>query len=454
MSRLLFMPFKCQLDLGRILPLISFCGILAGGACGAETAPPKVFSANPQVLVAAKMSLAKGESSLRPALGKLVAEANRMLSMKPPTVMDKKQVPPSGDKHDYLSWAPYFWRDTNSPGGKYIRRDGERNPEAGEDSDATRLAKVCAGTHTLALANYFVGDEKYAAKAAEIIRIFFLNPKTRMNPNLNFGQGIPGEVTGRPAGLISARGLVDLVDTIGLLDGSKFWSAADQRGMTNWAGQYLHWLTTSEIGRGELAAKNNHGSFCDTQVAALALFIGQTEVAKNIIWTARTKRIGRQIEPDGRQPLELGRTLSFDYSLFNLQALVELADLGRNVGVDLWHYQTVDGRSLQKGLEFMAQFVDANHSWPYPQIHSPKRDELGALLFRTAAMYPDSQLGAALKFFNANELNGSPVRLISKSPTLLRTDGAAAAGNNFFKPQESGTPGDMKGLKPGDSEGE
>jgi hypothetical protein len=428
--------------------------MLAGNSALAETAPPRVFSADPQALVAAKASLAKNKPSFRPALNKLITEADRALSMKPPTVMEKKQVPPSGDKHDYLSLAPYFWRDTNSPGGKYIRRDGERNPEAGEDSDATRLAKVCAGTHTLALANYFVGDEKYAAKAAEIIRIFFLNPKTRMNPNLNFGQGIPGEVTGRPAGLISARGLVDLVDTIGLLDGSKFWSAADQRGMTNWAGQYLHWLTTSEIGRGELAAKNNHGSFCDTQVAALALFIGQTEVAKNIIWTARTKRIGRQIEPDGRQPLELGRTLSFDYSLFNLQALVELADLGRNVGVDLWHYQTVDGRSLQKGLEFMAQFVDANHSWPYPQIHSPKRDELGALLFRTAAMYPDSQLGAALKFFNANELNGSPVRLISKSPTLLRTDGAAAAGNNFFKPQESGTPGDMKGLKPGDSEGE
>jgi hypothetical protein len=267
-----------------------------------------------------------------------------------------------------------------------------------------------------------------------------------MNPNLNFGQGIPGEVTGRPAGLISARGLVDLVDAVGLLAGSKSWSAADQRGMTNWAGQYLHWLTTSEIGRGELAAKNNHGSFCDTQVAALALFIGRMEVAKNIIQEARTKRIGRQIEPDGRQPLELGRTLSFDYSLFNLQALIELADLGRNVGVDLWHYQTADGRSLQKGLEFMAQFADPKRPWPYQQIHNPKRDELGALLFRAAAIYPAGSFGEALKFFNPGEFDDSPVRLVSKSPSLPEIGWVGTAGNRFPVPKKLGAPADVKPL--------
>ena len=46
------------------------------------------------------------------------------------TVMHKKQVPPSGDKHDYMSIGSYWWPDPSKPNGlPYIRKDGERNPE-------------------------------------------------------------------------------------------------------------------------------------------------------------------------------------------------------------------------------------------------------------------------------------------------------------------------------------
>ncbi len=329
--------------------------------------------------------------------------------------MDKQQIPPSGDKHDFISQAPYFWRDTNSPGGKYIRRDGERNPESNADSDAGHFGAVCSGAHTLALAYYFSGDEKYAAKAAELIRVWFLNPATKMNPNLNYGQGIPGETEGRPAGLISARGLVHLVDAIGLLGGSKAWTAADQQGMTAWFTDYLHWLTTSKIGRGELDAKNNHGTFCDTQAAAIALFLGKTETARDIVSQAREKRIARQIEPDGRQPLELARTKSFGYSCFNLRALMDLADIGRNVGVDLWHFQTADGRGLLKATEFLAPYADPQKKWPFQQIQQANRSDLGDLLVRAAAEFPDEKpVADALKFLKPENFADNPARLYLK----------------------------------------
>jgi hypothetical protein len=233
-----------------------------------------------------------------------------------------------------------------------------------------------------------------------------------MNPNLNFGQGIPGEVDGRPAGLISARSLTDLVDGVGLLVGSKAWTADDQKKMTAWFTDWLQWLTTSKIGRGELDAKNNHGTWCAVQAASIALFLGKTEMARDIVSQAREKRIATQIEPDGRQPLELVRTTSFGYSLFNLRALMQLADLGRNVRVDLWHYETKDGRSILKAAEFLARYADPQSGWPYQQIHPANRTDLGAALLQAAAEFPDSQpLKAALKFFKPKDFTDSPARL-------------------------------------------
>lgn len=391
------------------------CEAQTSAATATTANPPRVFCADPQTLVTVKASLAANNSPYQPALRRLLAEADRDLNTKPPSVMDKTALPPSGDKHDYLSQAPYFWKDTNSPDGAYVRHDGRRNPEANADSDAGRLVKVCSNAHTLALAFYFTGDEKYAAKAAALIRVFFLNPATRMNPNLNFGQGIPGQVTGRPEGLISARSLVDLADGMGLLAGSKSWTSDDQQGMATWVGQYFDWLTTSKIGRGESAASNNHGTFCDVQAVALALFIGKTDAAKQIVTTAQMKRIASQVQPDGRLPRELARTLSFNYSVFDLQAFVDLASLGDKAGVDLWHFQTEDGRSLLKALEFMAPYADPAKKWPYQQIKSPDRGELGGVLLRAVPEYPASEtLHNALKFLKARDSDDDLARLYFK----------------------------------------
>jgi len=398
-----------------VLAVGFLCLAAVSRAADATGTAPKVFCDDPATLVASKQALAAGDAALKPALTHLLAEADKRLKQKPASVMDKNQVPPSGDKHDFISQAPYFWRDSNSPDGKYIRKDGERNPEANNDSDSGRFQKTCADAHTLALAFYLSGDEKYAAKVTEMIRVWFLNPATRMNPNLNYGQGIPGEVEGRPAGLISARGLVHLVDAIGLLAGSKAWTEDDQKGMTTWFTQYLHWLTTSKIGRGELDAKNNHGTYCDTQAAAIALFLGKTEMARELVTQAREKRVTRQIEPDGRQPQELVRTTSFGYSMFNLHALMDLACIGRVVGEDLWHFQTKDGRSILKATEFMAPYVDPKSKWPFKQIHPANRDDLTELLLRAAAEFPDSQpVKDALKTLKLDDFKDNPARLYLK----------------------------------------
>ncbi len=373
---------------------------------------PKVFSADPQTLRENRAALAAGDATLSPALNHLLADADEFLNEKPPSVMDEIRIPPSGDRHDYISQAPYFWRDTNSPAQKYVSHDGERNPEAEKNPDARNLAGVCYNAHALALAYYFTGDKKYSDKAATFIRVWFLDPATRMNPNLNYGQGIPGGVQGRPAGLITARCLADLVDAVGLLAGSGSWQSDDQREMITWAENYLHWLTTSKIGLGEDAASNNHGTYYDVQMVSLALFLGNTNFAHEKLMMAQSDRIAKQIEPDGQMPRELARTLSYNYCVFNLTAEMQLADLARSQGIDTWHFQSSDGRSLLKAVEFMAQYADPAQSWPYQQIHGFSRNELDGLLLRAAVEYPGSKTIQAALPFCSNEINaGHPEQL-------------------------------------------
>lgn len=408
---------KTVLRPGRIFWLIAVFGI--GVAPGAEGPPsgalPKVIYADPHALADAKVKFQAGDASLKPAFDRLLEEAQKALNNKPVSVMDKHQVPPSGDKHDYISQAPYFWKDAN---GHYVRRDGERNPESGRDSDAGRIGRVCSNTHTLALAFYFTGKEAYAEHAAELLRVWFLDPATRMNPNLNYGQGIPGEFEGRPMGIIGTRGFVGLVDALGLLSNSKSWTAADEQGMVAWMRAYLNWLQTSKIGIGEEDATNNHGTFYDTQAAALAVFVGKTELARQIISTARERRITKQIEPDGKMPRELGRTKSFGYSAFNLEAMEDLASIGQNLGIDLWHFRAGDGRSIRTALDFLAPYADPARPWPYQQIEKVNRNSLGILLLRAAPEYPDANYESVLRDLQTGELLSSQDRLLFKLGTI------------------------------------
>jgi hypothetical protein len=413
----------------RLLFLLISLGFLSDFSIGKGAEPPalpNVIYADPHALADAKTKFLAGNSSLKPAFDRLFASAQTALRDKPVSVMDKSRIPPSGDKHDFMSQAPYFWRDTNSADGRYIRRDGERNPESGRDSDAGRIGKVCSETHTLALAYYFTGKEAFAAHAAELLRVWFLNSATRMNPNLNYGQGIPNEVEGRPMGIIGTRGFVGLVDAIELLRSSKSWTAADQKGMVDWMTEYLNWLQTSKIGTGEGNATNNHGTFYDTQVAAIAAFVGKTDLAREIINSARGKRIARQIEPDGKMPRELQRTKSFGYSVFNLRALMDLACLGQNLGIDLWHFQTPDDRSIRKALDFMAPYVNPERKWPYQQIERSNRGSLAILLLRAAPEYPDAHYDAAVQNADIRDLSENEDRLLFKTGALENKSARAA----------------------------
>jgi len=357
----------------------------------AETLPA-VFLLDAQQLQITRQRIQDGDKNLSAARAKLERDAEKAMSEGPFSVVTKGATPPSGDKHDYMSQAPYFWPNPKSPNGlPYISRDGERNPEINQITDHHSLDQLESSVETLALAYFLKGDQAYAAKAVSLLRAFFVDPATRMNPNLQYAQFIPGVNTGRGIGLIETRGLTNVVDAIGLLAGSKALTGNDRRGLQDWFGKFLQWMLESKNGRDEAAAKNNHGTYYDVQVASFALFVGKKDLAVRVLEDARRKRIATQIEPDGRQPLELARTKAWSYSLMNLDGLMLLATLGERTGVGLWDFQTSDGRGIRKTLDFLALIALSEQRWQYPEIGGPRPEALFPLMRRAATAYRDKQ---------------------------------------------------------------
>jgi hypothetical protein len=316
---------------------------------------PRVFLLDVPSLAKARALVRATETFTLPAWIALKTSADAALSAGPFSVVDKSVVPPSGDKHDYMSQAPYWWPNPKTPDGlPYVQRDGERNPEINKIIDHQSMDRMAGAVETLALTAYFGGEDKYAQKAAQLLRAWFVDPATRMNPNLQYAQGIPGTTTGRGIGLIETRGLTRVVDAVGVLETTDVWTADDDRALRDWFSRFLTWMRESKNGRDESAAKNNHGTYYDLQVASFALFVDRPEIAREVLTAARRKRVAVQIEPDGRQPLELARTRSWSYSVMNINGLTQLADLGQRVHVDLWHFATGDGRSIRGALRYLA----------------------------------------------------------------------------------------------------
>jgi hypothetical protein len=361
-----------------------------------KPAAPRVFIVDGQKLAETKRRIQSGDKSFTAALAKLETDARRAMQQKPLSVVTKAVTPPSGDRHDYLSQAPYFWPDPKKPDGlPYINRDGERNPELDKITDHLAMDQMGVAVRALSLAYYFKDDEEYAAKATQLLRAWFLDPATRMNPHLEYAQFIPGVNTGRGIGLIETRGLVNVIDAIGLLAGSKSWTSGDQKGLETWFSTFLRWMQESRNGREENAKKNNHGTFYDVQAMSFALFVRRNDLAKEIAAAAKEKRIALQIEPDGRQPLELVRTKAWNYSNMNLDGLIQLARLAENVSVDLWAYETKDGRSIRRAVEYLYPYATGDRQWTYQQIGGFEAKSFFPLMRRAAPHYQDQKFKAA-----------------------------------------------------------
>lgn len=308
----------------------------------------------------------------KPALEALISEAESYLCTEPVSVMMKSRIPASGDRHDYMSLARYFWPDPEKPDGiPYINRDGHTNPEI-DEFDRNRLSEAADRVTALSLAWYFTGNEKYASKASEQLRVWFINEDTRMNPNLEYAQMIPGHngEKGRCYGILDTYSFVEMLDAVQLLESSGSFTEEDAAALREWFGELLEWITGSPQGKEEEATANNHGTAYDVQITAFALFAGNEDLARKTMEAFPERRTFTQITPDGRQSHELGRTRAYHYSQYNLTHYIDIFMMAEKLGIKIDRCTSPDGSSFYKALDFLLPYVstDGKERWPYEQI--------------------------------------------------------------------------------------
>lgn len=380
------------------------------------------------------------------AYQELKSQADKLLDVQPLSVMMKEKTPGSGNKHDYMSLARYYWPDPTKPDGlPYISRDGESNPEL-DKFDRNRLGDTAGRVTTLALAWYFSNDEKYAQKATELLRVWFFNKDTRMNPNLEYAQVIMGRNNnkGRSFGVIDTYSFIEMLDAVQLLEQSKSFTKKDSKQLKDWFGKLLNWILTSQQGKDEASAANNHSIAFDAQAIAFALYVGNLNVARDIINALPEQRMFKQIEPDGRMPQELRRTRAFHYSQYNLTHIIDIMTMAQKLGIYLDNATSADGRNFYKAMDYMAGYTGKPLSeWPYKEIGNWTETQQNFCkdLYRTAIYIGNQQAAPEklarnkhyLRLYNDNRIltPNDRFNLLYMQPTA--TDNAFAFACNQMK---------------------
>ena len=294
---------------------------------------------------------------------RILEAAAKYKTLAPATITAFPSPKSPGGPHDYFSQADYFWPDPKNLDGPYINRDGQSNPD---NFNGHRKAMIALSIQmpTLTAAWLLTGDRKLGQHACGHLRAWFIAPATRMNPNLEYSQGVHGQSTGRSYGIIDTLHLVEVARAASIVAPGML-SAEEQAALKDWFRSYLAWMKTSQKGVAERDALNNHAMCWALQAAEFARLIGDSQTQDEVHRQYTDVLLPGQLGVDGSFPKELTRTKPYSYSIFNFDVMAALCESLKGVGPDLLTFHLSDGRGLCKAAEFLYPYLKDKSAWPY-----------------------------------------------------------------------------------------
>jgi len=298
--------------------------------------------------------------------GRILEAADAALALDPITITAFRAELSEGGPNDFYSNGDYWWPDPAKPDGlPYIRRDGESNP-GNFTAHRNCVNQLRDAVAALGAAYRITGEDRYAEKSAALLRVFFLDPDTRMNPHLNFAQAIPGRTPGRGIGIIDTLHLIEIPPAIVAMAESPAFPADVTAGLKQWFREYTQWMLTSKNGREEAETKNNHAVAYWLQVACFARFTGDEEALAECRRRFRELFVADQMAADGSFPRELERTKPYAYSIFQLDNMATLCQVLTTPDENLWDFELPDGRGIRKAMAWLYPFLADKSAWPLP----------------------------------------------------------------------------------------
>jgi Alginate lyase len=313
----------------------------------------------------------------------IIEDADAARRRGPFSVTFKTTIAPSGDPQDYFHIAPYWWPDPEAKDGQpYVRRDGQRMPgtdlyaPGSEKYDRSSLQRLFDDTTSCALAWAVTGSLDYANHAAGLIRTWFLDKKTCMNPHMRYAQVRAGHLRdfGSAPGIAEAKDFYYFLDAVRLVREAKALSPEEIQEFKLWLRQYRGWLRSSKQALAAASRANNVGTTLDLQAASIAVFLEDGEDLHRIVLRAKI-RMQEQFSAYGDQPHEADRRDAWHYRLFNLAAWTSLARIVDKAGGGIWEFSLPDGRNLGLAIRWLLD-------------NAPDTDGEGPSAFRSEQLYP------------------------------------------------------------------
>jgi hypothetical protein len=384
------------------LPLVSPLALIAmlllsGCPVAKKSAEvPRVITLDGPAIAGVRERARAGDVALRPALDALRLRAEKALGEPVAEISGRPREfwAKSGDPKDYISTSKFSWPDPNDP-AKWIMIDGKPNMEAAKNFDGPKIKAMGERVTALGEGWYFLGEKKYAKAAAEQLRTWFLDPRTAMNPNMNFAQAMKPDENGQPWGIIDANRFPNVLDSVGLIADSGEWTAQDQGALQDWFRKFNRWLIESPLGQKERAAKNNHGTFYDLILASGAAYTGDDATMRGVLEAVGPVRLDAQIAADGSTPEETKRAESAMYTLWNLSGLTDLAAMAAKHGINLWNYPDAQNAKLKLAGEFLLPYAMGTAQWTLGKQQMNRTGPLG-FFRRIAPVYNDPRFEEAI----------------------------------------------------------
>ena len=430
--------FRLGLEYARhwllLVPVVTACLCWIPPAWSVEGGVARTFHLKLRNLEIDRALWLAGDPALKRRVQALEGRANSALLRGPYSVTQntaKIPINPSHDPHDFVGIAFRAWPNPDTPDGlPWIIRDGHHNPA--NDLDWTFFDPMVADAELLSLAYYITRDERYAEHAGRLLRAWFIDPDTRMNPHMKYSNIVPG--TGfRGVNLpIFMIGMYRICDAAGILEASPSWDQADADALAAYFRTLLSWLETDPDAVADGEVQQNHSTYYRAGRMAMYRYLKDTARARQAFDDYVDRFLPLQFASDGTQPLEMERANNFTYHINGLTAAYSIAQLADGMGRarNLWNHTTSDGAGLRKSTEFLLPYLLGHVEWPYfaDEVFTIEPEKRALMLQRAALGFNDAELSSAATAVMGNKLGDPLLALMYPAEALSLINGGFEAG--------------------------